>query len=104
MVFSLKGAATLKKLISFAKDPSNGNGNVTTNKILLSLPPEQRSEVISRLEFVRLKLHHVLYEAGEIIKSGYFVNEGMISVLAIQPDGKSVEVGLIGKEGFAGLP
>jgi len=32
------------------------------------------------------------------------VNEGMISILAVQPDGKSVEVGLIGNEGFAGLP
>ena len=28
----------------------------------------------------------------------------MISVLSVQPDGKSVEVGLIGKEGFVGLP
>lgn len=27
-----------------------------------------------------------------------------MSVLAVQPDGKSVEVGLIGKEGFVGLP
>jgi CRP-like cAMP-binding protein len=28
----------------------------------------------------------------------------MISILAVQPDGKSVEVGLIGNEGFVGLP
>jgi CRP-like cAMP-binding protein len=28
----------------------------------------------------------------------------MISILAVQPDGKSVEVGLIGNEGFTGLP
>jgi CRP-like cAMP-binding protein len=28
----------------------------------------------------------------------------MISVLAVHPDGKSVEVGLIGSEGFAGMP
>jgi CRP-like cAMP-binding protein len=53
---------------------------------------------------VRLKLHQVLHEAGETIKSGYFVNTGLMSVLAVQPDGKSVEVGLIGKEGFVGLP
>ena len=53
---------------------------------------------------IRLKLHTVLYEAGETIKSGYFVNSGLMSVLSVQPDGKSVEVGLIGKEGFVGLP
>jgi len=32
------------------------------------------------------------------------MNNGMGSVLTVQPDGKSVEVGLIGKEGFVGLP
>ncbi|MGH9500728.1 MAG: Crp/Fnr family transcriptional regulator [Terriglobales bacterium] len=51
-----------------------------------------------------MKLHTIIHEAGEQIKSGYFVNTGLQSVLAVQPDGKSVEVGLIGKEGFAGVP
>jgi CRP-like cAMP-binding protein len=53
---------------------------------------------------VRLKLRQVLHEAGEAIKSGYFLNDGLGSVLTIEPDGKTVEVGLIGKEGFVGLP
>ncbi len=57
-----------------------------------------------RLELLRLKLHQVLYEPGERMRSGYFINDGLMSVLAVQPDGKSVEVGLIGKEGFVGLP
>ena len=43
-----------------------------------------------------------MHEAGEVMKSGYFLNNGMASVLAVQPDGKTVEVGLIGKEGFVG--
>jgi CRP-like cAMP-binding protein len=53
---------------------------------------------------VRLKLHQVLHEAGETMKSAYFCNSGMFSVLNVMPDGKSVEVGLIGKEGFSGTP
>lgn len=53
---------------------------------------------------MRLKLHQVLHEAGEVIKSAYFMNDGLGSVLTVQPDGKSVEVGLIGKEGFVGVP
>lgn len=80
------------------------DGNVISNKILLSLSSEEFNQVLSKLELVRLTLHQVIYEAGETIKSGYFVNAGLISVLAVQPDGKSVEVGLIGNEGFAGLP
>ncbi|HET9308312.1 MAG TPA: Crp/Fnr family transcriptional regulator [Candidatus Sulfotelmatobacter sp.] len=51
-----------------------------------------------------MKLHQVLHEAGEAIKSVYFLNDGLGSVLTVLPDGKSVEVGLIGKEGFIGLP
>ena len=84
--------------------PADGDGNSVHNKILLSLSSEDSDRVLPKLEFVHLKLHQVLHEAGQTIKSGYFVNDGMISVLAVHPDGKSVEVGLIGNEGFAGLP
>jgi CRP-like cAMP-binding protein len=45
-----------------------------------------------------------MYEATEPIRSAYFMNDGMASVLTVQPDGRSVEVGLIGKEGFVGVP
>jgi CRP-like cAMP-binding protein len=80
------------------------DGNPIRNKILLSLSGEEFKQVLAKLELVRLKLHQIIYEAGETIKSAYFVNDGVISVLAVQPDGKSVEVGLIGSEGFTGVP
>lgn len=86
-------------------EPStDGDGNGIGSKILLSLPPNELEQLLPKLEFVRLKLHQVLYNAGDTMKSGYFVNSGMMSVLAVQPEGKSVEVGLIGNEGFAGTP
>jgi CRP-like cAMP-binding protein len=90
--------------IPSAKHPTDGDGNAVHNEILLSLSQEECKQLLSHLELVRLKLHQVIYEAGETIKSGYFVNTGLMSILAVQPDGKSVEVGLIGKEGFTGLP
>jgi len=90
--------------VSATRSPSDGDGKAIGSKILLGLSRKECKHVLAELELVRLKLHQVIYEAGETIKSGYFVNEGMMSVLAVQPDGKSVEVGLIGKEGFAGLP
>ncbi|MFZ0980143.1 MAG: Crp/Fnr family transcriptional regulator [Candidatus Acidiferrales bacterium] len=92
-------------VVSVSAQPvSDGDGNLIANEILLSLSPEQRGQMLSKLEMVRLKLHQVIHEPGETIKSGYFVNSGLISVLVVQPDGKSVEVGLIGREGFVGLP
>lgn len=80
------------------------NRNRVGNVILLNLPRRESTRIFSSLELVRLKLHQLIHEAGEVIRSAYFMNDGMSSVLTVQPDGKSVEVGLIGKEGFVGLP
>jgi CRP-like cAMP-binding protein len=83
---------------------TDGDGNHIYNEILLQLPPEEYDLVRSKLELVRLRTHHVLHEAGDTLKSVYFCNTGLISILSVFPDGKSVEVGLIGNEGFVGLP
>jgi CRP-like cAMP-binding protein len=88
-----------------SKSPTaDGDGNHIHNEILLSLPARERDLIFSKLEYVRLKTHHVLHEPGDTLKSAYFCNSGMISILSVFPDGKSVEVGLVGKEGFIGLP
>lgn len=86
-----------------AKPPNDGDGNAISNKIVLRLSRKECEQLLPQLELVRLKLHQVIYEAGDTMKSCYFVNTGILSVLAVQPDGKSVEVGLIGSEGFLGL-
>jgi len=83
---------------------ANGGPGEIGNLILRGLPRAESTRIFPSLEFVRLRLHQVLHEAGEAIHSGYFLNDGMSSVLTVQPDGESVEVGLIGREGFVGLP
>jgi CRP-like cAMP-binding protein len=83
---------------------SDGDGNHINNKILLSLPPNERQTVFENLEFVRLAPRQVLHEVGDSLRSGYFADTGMVSVLSVFSDGKQVEVGLVGKEGFVGLP
>jgi CRP-like cAMP-binding protein len=82
----------------------DGDGRRVQNLILCALPERECDQFFASMEFVRLRLHQILHEAGEQIRSGYFLNDGMASVLTVQSDGKSVEVGLIGKEGFVGLP
>jgi CRP-like cAMP-binding protein len=81
----------------------DGTGNHVRNLILLGLPADEYSEVFKKIEFVDLPTHSVLHEAGERIKYAYFVNSGLASVLNVLSDGKSVEVGLAGNEGFVGL-
>ncbi len=79
-------------------------GNRVHNEILLGLPGHESEQLFPKLEFVRLKTDHLLHEPGDTLKSAYFCNSGLISILSVFPDGKSVEVGLVGKEGFIGLP
>jgi CRP-like cAMP-binding protein len=74
------------------------------NEILRDLPAGERELVSSKLESVTFRLHDVLHEPGATIKFGYFLDSGVISILGVLSDGTSVEVGLIGREGFVGLP
>jgi len=83
---------------------TDGYGNHIHNEILLRLSNGESEALFSKLELVRLKVHHLLHEPGDALKSVYFCNSGMISILSVFPDGKSVEVGLVGKEGVVGLP
>jgi CRP-like cAMP-binding protein len=79
------------------------DGNPVYNQILLRLPENERGLLFPQLELVRLKTHQVLHEPGDTLKSAYFCNTGMISILSVFTNGKSVEVGLVGNEGLVGL-
>ena len=80
------------------------DGTLVRNELLLSLPPEDWESVFSELSSVQVRTHEGLHEPGEPIRFAYFLNSGLASVLSVLSDGKSVEVGLTGKEGFVGLP
>jgi CRP-like cAMP-binding protein len=82
----------------------DGDGNAIHNSILLGLARPEFEAVLAKLEFVRLAPGQVLHEVGDTLRSAYFCNSGMVSILSVFGDGKSVEVGLVGKEGFIGLP
>jgi len=83
---------------------SNHKGHSVNNEILRSLPRKEFDAVFAVLEYVDLPVHTILNEAGGAITSCYFVESGLVSILSVLSQGKSVEVGLTGKEGFVGLP
>jgi CRP-like cAMP-binding protein len=49
-----------------------------------------------------MKWHAAIQEPSEPIEFGYFPNNGVISLIVALRDGKTVEVGIVGKEGFIG--
>jgi CRP-like cAMP-binding protein len=78
-------------------------GKAVNNVILLSLPDEEYNQLRPHLEPADLPQYFILHEPGEKIEFGYFLNEGMTSLVALSADGRSVEVGIVGREGMVGM-
>lgn len=86
-----------------SKARTDAAGKAVKNVILLSLPDEEYSLIRPHLEPVELPQYDILHEPGEKIDFGYFLNEGMTSRVALNSDGRSVEVGIVGREGMIGM-
>jgi CRP-like cAMP-binding protein len=77
-------------------------GNPVGNKILLSISDKEYALIRPHLEFLSMPQHLSLYEPGQPIEFVHFPNSGMVSLVIATEDGKTVEVGEVGREGFAG--
>jgi CRP-like cAMP-binding protein len=88
--------------------PENSNTSTqmrlsTKNYILNALPEEDFNRLLPDLKPVYLPHGQVLYSPDEPIEYVYFPNNSVLSVVAITADGQSVESGVIGREGMAGI-
>lgn len=73
------------------------------NKLLSSLPHDSR-EWFEQLEPVKLRSGMVLYEPDEDIQHVYFLNNALVSIISMNSEGATVEIGLVGNEGMVGVP
>jgi CRP-like cAMP-binding protein len=73
------------------------------SRLLAALPDEEYEQLESKLELVSLSLGEILFEPPDLIRNVYFPTSSIISFLAELPNGDSVEVGLAGNEGLAGV-
>ena len=83
---------------------TNTDGKPVSNKILLAIPDSEYLCVREHLEFVELPQHHVLHEPDESLHFVYFPNGGLLSLVVVMESGETVEAGIVGKEGIAGIP
>jgi CRP-like cAMP-binding protein len=74
------------------------------NRILACLPKEEISVLEPHLVLIDLPRRYMLHEAGQKVSFAYFLEEGLASVVVMLEDGGTVEVGVVGREGMAGLP
>lgn len=82
----------------------HAQGKPIQNKILLSIPDGEFRPTSEALEYVNLSRHQSLHEATDELEFVYFPNNGLISLVVATEDGKTVEVGIVGKEGIIGTP
>src|SRR5947209_18813700 len=85
-------------------DRTDTHRNLVYSRILLSLPDDEYDALLPHLEFVELRLHQRLHESPDGLEYGYFLNFGLTSLVIVTKDGRSVEVGIVGREGFVGTP
>ena len=73
------------------------------NKILAALPSSSR-EWTKTLEPVSLSTGSVLFEPDEAIEHVYFLTNALVSIVSMNSEGSTVEIGLVGSEGMVGVP
>jgi CRP-like cAMP-binding protein len=78
--------------------------HLVQNTLLAALAKPDFELLKPRLDWVDLNIGDVLYEAHKPIGYAYFPTSGICSVIAQNAEEVRIETGLIGKEGFVGIP
>lgn len=79
------------------------DGKALSNHILLSVNDDDFQVLRNFLSPHPLRRGMSLQETGQPLDFVYFIDEGLVSIL-VSTQGRSVEVGLVGREGLTGLP
>lgn len=75
----------------------------TPNRLLKALTPGDFASLAPNMEAVPGALRQILIAPNQPITHAYFVEEGLTSLIADTAEGR-VEIGMIGCEGFVGIP
>src|SRR6266851_10466446 len=81
---------------------TNIEGKPVRNKVLLAMPDDEYELMRPDLAYIDLPHHLSLHEPTQSIEFVYFPNRGMVSQVVVTKDGRTVEVGVVGNEGYVG--
>jgi len=73
------------------------------NSILAALLATEYKRLRPKLEHVRLSSGEIIYRADQNIEEVYFPEDAVIAMVDSTSDGRTVEVGIIGREGLVGI-
>src|SRR3954470_13634628 len=75
--------------------------SVIRNNLLQALSADDLALLEPRLELVELKRGDVLAEPNKPIQHVVFPEDAIVSVVACTPNGRRIEVGIIGRDGIS---
>jgi CRP-like cAMP-binding protein len=73
------------------------------NRLLIALPPRNLKAIMPELEHIECRRQQVLIEADGCLHDVFFPDSGVISVVAVYPNGSIIEMATIGREGSSGF-
>ncbi len=74
------------------------------NRLLSVLPPDEFGQIRPHLDPVAFEPGEMLARAGDQVQTCFFPNTGMVSLLCVTENGRSIEAGFTGFEGMIGMP
>jgi CRP-like cAMP-binding protein len=77
---------------------------IMKNRLLASLPDEELERLRPHFEQVSLSHGEPVIRPHEPIRNIYFPLNALLSLVTVMKDGSTVESGIIGREGMAGMP
>jgi len=75
-------------------------GAHSTNRIIAALPRASRDALLPLLTREHMPHRHILYNVGDELSHLYFVESGLVALAKPMHDGRSAEIGAIGREGM----
>lgn len=73
------------------------------NRLLSVLPPEEFALIRPHLNAASFEPATMLARAGDAVRTCFFPNTGMVSLLCVTEQGRSIEAGFAGFEGMIGV-
>ena len=83
--------------------PRSKTRELIENRVLAALSSQEYQRLQPDLKQVDLVFGEILYEPGDVIQNVYFLNQGIISLLSTVEERSTLEVGMVGNEGMAGI-
>ena len=74
------------------------------NRLLATLPGAEYARLVAGMDSISFTSRAVVYRAGGPLRHVYFPQSGVFSLAVLMADGRTAEVGVVGRDGVLGMP